>query len=59
MDFKEISVSMRNWIDPIQDRDYWRAHVITTLFCKWVKYYSVLYPECFHERETCLVIEQG
>ena len=27
MDFKEIGVSTRNWVDSTQDRDYWRALV--------------------------------
>ena len=26
-DFKEIAVNMRNWIDSVLDRDYWRAAV--------------------------------
>ena len=25
MDFKEIGINMRIWIDSAQDRDYWRA----------------------------------
>jgi hypothetical protein len=25
MNLKEISINMRNWVDSIQDRDYWRA----------------------------------
>ena len=31
MDAKEIDVNMRNWIDSVQDRDYWRAVVNATL----------------------------
>ena len=31
MDFKEIAVNMRNWVDSAQDRDYWRAVVNMTL----------------------------
>ena len=27
MDLKEIGISMRNWVDSTQDRDYWRALV--------------------------------
>ena len=27
MDFEEIGINMRNWIDSAQDRDYWRAFV--------------------------------
>jgi hypothetical protein len=25
MDFKEIGINTRNWVDSAQDRDYWRA----------------------------------
>ena len=25
MDFKEIGLNIRNWIDSAQDREYWRA----------------------------------
>ena len=31
MDFKEIGINTRNWIDSAQDRDYWRALVNTPL----------------------------
>ena len=31
MDFKEIGVSTRNWVDSTQDRDYWRVLVNVTL----------------------------
>ena len=24
MNLKEISIYARNWVDPVQDRDYWR-----------------------------------
>jgi hypothetical protein len=27
MDFKEIGINTRNWVDSAQDRDYWRALV--------------------------------
>ena len=27
MDFKEIGINTRNWVDFTQDRDYWRALV--------------------------------
>ena len=27
MDFKEMGINKRNWIDSAQDRDYWRAIV--------------------------------
>jgi hypothetical protein len=27
MDFKEIGINTRNWVDSVQDRDYWRALV--------------------------------
>ena len=35
MDFKEIIISMRNWLDSAQDMDYWRALLNATL-----NYYS-------------------
>ena len=25
MDLKEISISRKNWVDSLEDRDYWRA----------------------------------
>ena len=31
MDPKEISINMRNWVDSVQDRDYWRALVNVAL----------------------------
>ena len=31
MDFKEIGVNTRNWVDSAQDRDYWRALVNSVL----------------------------
>ena len=31
MDLKEMGVSMRNWIDLAQNRDYWRAFVNVAL----------------------------
>ena len=31
MDFKEIGINMRNWVDSTQDRDYWRALVNAAL----------------------------
>ena len=27
MDLKEIGINKRNWVDSVQDRDYWRALV--------------------------------
>ena len=27
MDLKEIGINTRNWVDSVQDRDYWRALV--------------------------------
>ena len=30
MNFKEIGVNTRNWVDSVQDRDYWRALVDVT-----------------------------
>jgi hypothetical protein len=31
MDFKEIGINIRNWVDSTQDRDYWRTLVNVTL----------------------------
>ena len=31
MDFKEIGINTRNWVDSAQDRDYWKALVNATL----------------------------
>ena len=31
MDLKEIGVNMRNWVESVQGRDYWRALVKETL----------------------------
>ena len=31
MNFKEIGANTRNFVDPVQDRDYWRAFVNATL----------------------------
>ena len=31
MDLKEIGISVRNWVDLAQDRDYWRALVNAAL----------------------------
>ena len=31
MDLKEIGINTRNWVDSVQDRDYWRALVNTAL----------------------------
>ena len=31
IDFEEINISSRNWVDSGQDRDYWRAHVNAAL----------------------------
>ena len=31
MNFKEIGINMRNWVDSAQDRYYWRAHVNAAL----------------------------
>ena len=27
MDLKEIGINTRNWVDSVQDRDYWRVLV--------------------------------
>ena len=27
IDLKEIGINMRNWVDSVQERDYWRALV--------------------------------
>ena len=31
MDLKEIGINSKNWVDLVQDRDYWRALVNTAL----------------------------
>jgi hypothetical protein len=31
MDLKEIDIDTRNWVDSVQDRDYWRAFVNAAL----------------------------
>ena len=31
MDLTEIGIVTRNWVDLVQDRDYWRALVNTAL----------------------------
>ena len=31
MDLKEIGINARDWIDSVQDRDYWRALVNSAL----------------------------
>ena len=31
MDFKEIGINTRNWVDSAQDRNYWRALVNVAL----------------------------
>ena len=31
MDLRLISISMRNWVDTAQGRDYWRTHVNAAL----------------------------
>ena len=31
MDFKEIGIKMRNWVDSAQDREYWRVLVNAAL----------------------------
>ena len=31
MDLKEIGINTRNWVDPVQDRDYWRTLMNATL----------------------------
>jgi hypothetical protein len=36
MDFKEICIITWNWIDPAQERDYWRALVNATLNHSWL-----------------------
>ena len=35
MDFKEIGINTRNWVDSAQDRDYWRA-LVNVAFNLWV-----------------------
>jgi hypothetical protein len=31
MDLKEKGINAGNWVDSVQDRDYWRAHVNAAL----------------------------
>jgi hypothetical protein len=31
MNLKEIGIDTRNWVDSVQDRDYWRALVNAAL----------------------------
>ena len=31
MDLREIGINTRNWVDSVQDRDYWRVLVNATL----------------------------
>ena len=31
MDLEEIGINAGNWVDPAQDRNYWRAHVNVAL----------------------------
>jgi hypothetical protein len=31
MDLKEIGINTRNWVDPAQDRDYWRTLVKSSI----------------------------
>ena len=31
MDLEEIGINAANWVDPAQDRDYWRAFVNAAL----------------------------
>ena len=31
MDLEEIDINAGNWVDSVQDRDYWRAFVNATL----------------------------
>ena len=31
MDLEEIGINSRNWVDSVQDRDYWRALVNAAL----------------------------
>ena len=31
MDFKEIGINAGNWVDSVQDRDYWRAFINAAL----------------------------
>ena len=35
MDPEEIGVNMRNWVDSIQDRDYWR-NLVNVALNLWV-----------------------
>ena len=40
MDFKEIGINTRNWVDSAQDRDYWRALVNAALNLRVHKLWS-------------------
>ena len=31
MNIKDIGINIRNWVDSVQDRDYWRALLNTEL----------------------------
>ena len=31
MDLKEIGINTRNWVDSVQDKDYWRTFVNVAL----------------------------
>ena len=31
MDLKEVGISARNWVDSVQDRDYWKSLVNAAL----------------------------
>ena len=31
MDLKKISINTRNWVDSVQDRDYWKAFLNAAL----------------------------
>jgi hypothetical protein len=42
INLKEIDISMRNWIDSAQDRDYWRALVNAALNLRFHKPWSQL-----------------
>ena len=32
IDFKEMGINKRNWVNSAQNRDYWRSHVNATLY---------------------------
>ena len=48
MDLKEMVINMRNWVDSVQDRDYWKALVNTALNSSSISHtvYIINLPSC-------------